>query len=259
MHVFLSPHFGDAVLNCGGAIHRLAQAGQSVVARIVMGQKFDARQAVPTPIVQEMHRRWGGQEPIMASRSDEDEQALRLLGAASQRMTVWPEAIYRTSRRGEALYPTREALFGDPHPDDLAANLIPTIALPPGDPVRVLYAPLGVGNHVDHQIVRNWALVLKKHNPGLKVKLYAEFPYAEDTRALHNAMLFYRSLGLALRAERVFLSEADARARIDATTRCHTQISLFWGSAGAAAKSIHQALLRAGEGQPAEVYWCVPD
>ena len=30
-HVYLSPHLDDAVLSCGGMIHRQAQAGERVV------------------------------------------------------------------------------------------------------------------------------------------------------------------------------------------------------------------------------------
>ncbi len=259
MHVFLSPHFDDAVLSCGGTIHRLARSGQAVTVRTVMGQKPDFRHIPRTPVVEELHRRWGGGEDIVNRRIVEEDEAVRALGATSQRMTIWPDGLYRTSRRGEALYPTREALTADLHPDDLAAHLIPTIALSPHDPVRVLYAPLGAGNHVDHQIVRNWALVLKRHNPGLVVKLYAEFPHAEDERALNDAMLFYRPLGLSLRTERMILSEADAQARIVACAHFRTQIGILWEDERALAAQIRQALLRAGEGQPAEVYWCLPD
>mgnify|MGYP001262240701 CR=1 FL=1 len=253
MHLFLSPHYDDAILGCGGTIHHLAARGEAVFVRTVFGQ--NPQQVPASPIAQELHLRWRAGETPVAARIEEDEAAAKVLGAVPQRMTVWADCIYRTDRQGQPLYSTEGELFSAVHPHDDAGRLIPTIVLPPRDNIDVLYAPLGVGHHVDHQIVRDWALELGKQNPVLALKFYEEYPYSETTSALERARHFYDELGMSLEAESVLLSEADVEAKIRAIALYRSQISTFWENSETMGLAVRQYMRRVGSGSLVERYW----
>lgn len=257
MHLFLSPHFDDAVLSCGGLIARLAQKGEAVIVRTVMGGIPSAGRVPDTPIIRDLHARWqAGDDPIR-TRIREDEAAIARLGAQAIRMTVWLDCVYRTDARGRPLYPSEESLFGAPHPDDRAAHLLPTVVLPPDENTRFVYAPLGVGNHVDHQIVRAWGLALGKQNPWLALKFYEEYPYIQDESAIAPALTYFaaRQPPLRLEPEAVLLSEAEVSAKLSAIRCYQSQISTFWADTTAMEAATRQAMSAAGSGQPAERYW----
>ncbi|MBI5667283.1 MAG: PIG-L family deacetylase [Chloroflexi bacterium] len=255
MHLFLSPHFDDVVLSCGGTVHQLTQRGEPVTVRTVLGQKPNPRRIPDTPIVRELHARWGQGDEAVAARIEEDDAAVKSLGATPQHMTVWGDCVYRVSKDGRPLYPSEGSLFGDIHPDDLAGRLIPTIVLPPREAVHALYAPLGAGHHVDHQIVRNWALELRKQNPLLALKFYEEYPYSEHKNAVDRALLYFQENGVKLEVEAISLSDADVEAKIRAIALYRSQISTFWDSAEAMAQAVRQHLLRIGSGTPVERFW----
>jgi LmbE family N-acetylglucosaminyl deacetylase len=57
-HVYLSPHLDDAVLSCGGLIHRQVRAGQPpLVITLFSGQP--AADAHVSAFTQSQHTRWG--------------------------------------------------------------------------------------------------------------------------------------------------------------------------------------------------------
>jgi LmbE family N-acetylglucosaminyl deacetylase len=123
MQLFLSPHYDDAVLSCGGLIHKLAGEGKNVVVRTIMGGAPSA--GMPeTPITRTLHARWGAGENPVEARIKEDEAAISSLGAKAEHMVYWTDCVYRLSRKGEALYTTEESLWADVHPDDVAAQLL---------------------------------------------------------------------------------------------------------------------------------------
>ncbi len=257
MHLFLSPHFDDAVLSCGGLIARLVQKGQTVTVRTVMGGSPTPGRVPDTPIIRDLHARWkAGDDPIQA-RIREDEAAIMGLGAQVIRMTVWLDCVYRTNTQGKALYPSEESLFGAPHPDDRAAALLPTVVLPPDENVHFLYVPLGVGNHVDHQIVRAWGVALGKQNPWVALKFYEEYPYTQDNGAIDKTLAHLSASHPPLRLEReiVPLSEMEVSAKLNAIRCYESQISTFWADAAAMETATRQAMNEAGGGQPAERYW----
>src|SRR5690606_18213097 len=121
-----------------------------------------------------------------------------------------------------ALYPTEESLFGTPHPQDPVLTALDYIHLPTA---KALYAPLGVGNHVDHQIVRDWSLHLVQSSPAFALNLYQEYPYTDDTIKIDRALAFYRQ---PLSAQNVQVSEEDLHAKLGAISCYTSQISTFW-------------------------------
>jgi LmbE family N-acetylglucosaminyl deacetylase len=257
IHLFLSPHFDDAPLSCGGTIHHLVQAGKKVVVRTVMGGVTRLDKLPDTPVVRELHTRWErGANPVQA-RIEEDKKAIAVLGADYERMSIWMDCIYRTARNGSPLYSSWEAVFADIHPDDPAGQLAPLVVLPPEEPLTCMYVPLGVGHHVDHQIVRNWGLMLKRYTPWVALKFYEEYPYTENPEAGGRAMAFFKALDPEphMTVETVHLTEADVQAKIASIACYESQISSFWKGLPEMEAATRAALLRAGGGTPGERYW----
>lgn len=254
MYLFLSPHFDDAVLSCGGTIARLVAEGKPVTARTVMGGIPTPEEVPETPITRDLHRRWDrGDDPIRIRRQ-EDEAAIRGLGAELVVMSVWLDCVYRRSRQGTALYPTEEAIFGEIQPDDEVARLLPFVILPQTEPIYTLYAPLGAGHHVDHQVTRNWALTLREQFPWLALKFYEEYPYTEDAGAVEAALGCFAA-GQRLEPEVVRLDEAHVAAKIGAIACYESQISTFWESVEAMEAATRRSMWDAAAGSFVERYW----
>jgi LmbE family N-acetylglucosaminyl deacetylase len=257
MHVFLSPHFDDAVLSCGATIHQLVRQGEAVTVITVMGQNPYPGRIPDTPIVRDLHARWQSGEDPVSVRVREDEAAVRSLGAAVVVMTRWPDCVYRVSAAGQPVYPSEDSLFGALHPDDPALHDLGTAALPDLVGITTLYAPLGAGHHVDHQIVRDWALRLTKINASVALKLYEEYPYTIDNQAVQRALTYYatRQPPLALAASLTLASEVDVLAKIQAMGCYESQISTFWENREAMAEATHRHMHQTGGGYAAERCW----
>ncbi|MEZ5312518.1 MAG: hypothetical protein R2862_02150 [Thermoanaerobaculia bacterium] len=109
----------------------------------------------------------------MTTRRAEDLEAVRILGATA---IHWEEqeAIHRRHpRTGEPLYPTIGRLFGPV--DAVEEGRIEKLAgrLAGLDRADLVVAPLGVGGHVDHRILRAAA----ERAFGADLAYYDEFPY----------------------------------------------------------------------------------
>lgn len=216
--IYLSPHFDDAVLSCGGLVWEQSQAGRRVrVWTICAG---DPDPGALSPFAQSLHERWKTGSRATAKRREEDALACRLLGAIPRHFP-FADCIYRRSPGdGSPYYPSQEAIFGPLHPaesrlvDDLADLL--QRELP--DPVN-LVCPLTIGGHADHRLVRAAAEALK-----LPLWYYADYPYvlaeadgAEGLRDDLEPVLFP-------------VSVAGMEAWQGAIAAYASQISSFWPS-----------------------------
>ncbi len=182
MWIYLSPHFDDAILSCGGLIWQQTQAGQRVEVWTVCAG--DIPPGPLTPFAEELHARWGAGPGPVAVRGTEDEAACAAVGAAWRRFTL-PDCIYRRlPGSGEPLVRREEDLWQPIHPGE--ARLVDEIrdwiaggggesaAGQAGWPRRAhLVSPLSVGKHVDHQLVRAAAEAL-----GAALWYYADYPYS---------------------------------------------------------------------------------
>lgn len=146
-HVYLAPHLDDAVLSCGGLIHRQVQAGEPVLAITVFAATPNHRML--SDFATSLHNTWGlGQDPV-AGRRIEDQLALAFLGAEYRHLEHM-DCIYRRAQdEGGWLYPKRDDILGDVHPAErdygrvLARELRP--ALPPqAEPRCTLLSALGI-------------------------------------------------------------------------------------------------------------------
>lgn len=139
--VVLSPHLDDAVLSACGAL-----AGAFVV---------NVFAAVPPPgPPTDALRLTGASDPVaqMRRRLDEDREALAVAGATAAALDLL-EADARTEALDAAAVTTA------------IADVVPA--------ARAVLAPLAIGRHPDHVLVRDAAFAL-----GVPVWLYADLPYA---------------------------------------------------------------------------------
>lgn len=263
--MFLSPHPDDAVLSCGGTLaglHRLAQ--RTVILTVMAGDP-----PVPppnSPLVRELHARWDAGVNPMATRRAEDAKAAAALHARVVHAPLL-DCIYRAAERaaadagGVALYPTGEAIFGSIHPQDEAPALLKGLRLDtlPGletvAEVTHIYAPLAVGNHVDHQLVRDWAQHdVARRYPTAELRFYEDYPYAEDAEAVVGARA-----GIAgeLHPVELVMREDDVSIKLSALRAYHSQISSFWHDPDDMDTRIRTFMTRTGGGIMAERCWRV--
>jgi LmbE family N-acetylglucosaminyl deacetylase len=145
--VVLSPHFDDAVLSCW---HVLRRPESVLVVNIFAGAPsqgsppgwWDQQTGAPDPRAR------------VGERANEDQAALRLAGRAAVNLDML-EAQHR--RRA-------------PSVTDIAGRLAEVV--PECD---TLYAPAGIGGHVDHALVRDVACATF---PAQALRLYADLPHA---------------------------------------------------------------------------------
>lgn len=185
-HIFLSPHLDDVVYSCGGTLGVQVSCGLTpLVITVFAGIPKD--DALLSPFARQQHRQMGassteGAAAIMERRRREDAAALDSLGV-DYLWLDYPEAIYR----GDPAYYTTETqlIGGEVNPNDLWIDKQLSqdlLTLQNRLPDAAWYVPLGIGRHVDHQLVSSAADRLIQH--GSTVYLYEEFPYVLQPKAL---------------------------------------------------------------------------
>jgi LmbE family N-acetylglucosaminyl deacetylase len=217
--IYLSPHLDDVALSCGGQIFMQTERGKAVLIVTVMAG--DRPGQADSKYIQELHDRWRLGDDVVARRRAEDIKACRILGADHLYWQI-PDCIYRFDDvTNEPLYLSDSEIFGDVHPSDFylintLSNLI--LELPAHDR---LFVPLGVGNHVDHQIARQ--AVEKSLSKG--VYYYEEYPYTVDPQLVQNVdQLVPPSWQMAV----IPLSEVALEAKIRAIASYESQLSTFF-------------------------------
>lgn len=266
-HIYLSPHLDDAALSCGGQIFQRTSAGQAVL--IVTITAVDAPADDLSPTAADLHERWAASAQgeldaaeIVAQRRAEDEQAARILGAD---VLHWPyfDCIYRRHpETGQALYDSTPALFGPVDPSDSSlvdelAGAMATLKMGTLAEAARVYAPLGVGNHVDHQLTRAAA---ERAFSGLLY--YEEYPYTVIPGALEAVLGEGERPGW--QAEPVLLTGAALEAKIAAIMAFESQLSSFFAGPddldrqirAEGKRALHSVgLNRNGDVAAAEVLW----
>ncbi len=250
--IYLSPHLDDVALSCGGQIHQRTSAGHGAEILIVT-----IMAGVPHPVrlssfARQQHAAWGfapdrpAEEVVQAvvhARRVEDEAACRLLGATPRHWPV-PDCIYRRHPdTGDSLYTSDEALFGSVHPAEkgLVAEIAAWLAtLPAAGRVVV---PLGIGNHVDHQLTRMAAEV----HFGRDLWYYEDYPYAQ----CEPDQIDQLTAGGQWRAKLIPVNEAAFSARLAAVAAYSSQLDMLFSGR----EAMHRALTRFVRDQGGERLW----
>lgn len=175
--VFLSPHYDDGVLSCGGTIASLAIEGRPPLVVTVFGG--EVLEEFVGDFARSKHERWGfaRADEVLEVRRREDAAAAAILGCRTRWLGHF-DAIYRGDR-----YTEGAELYGRPRPveeggiPDLIAEEVRT--LPEWTPEATVYVPLAIGNHVDHQLTFAAGRVLARQ--GVTVYAYEDCPYAIHT------------------------------------------------------------------------------
>lgn len=247
-HIYFSPHPDDVVLSCGGMIWEQTQRGERVAVVTVFAASPSPANAL-SPFAQSLHERWQASSGDSLDFADpptlrraEDLRSIQALGPTIEVIYLpLADCIYRHHPvTGEALYASEEAIFGEVHPADPARAYFEQ--LPPIPPELVVYSPLSVGHHVDHQLVRSviegWGL------PKGRLRYYEDYPYVLEPGALEKVIGEQRGW-----VPVVFpIDEAAVNAKIAAVTQHASQISTFWQSIDAMASGLRaQAEIQGGE------------
>jgi LmbE family N-acetylglucosaminyl deacetylase len=168
--IYLSPHFDDAVLSCGGLIHAQAQQERAVEIWTIF-----AGEPPPGPLsafARQIHAMWGtGDGPqTIALRKEEDLAAAGRVGAEVVHFD-FADCIYRRAPDGSPLYP--ESVFVAPHPLDagLPERIADALASELSED-DLLVCPLALGGHVDHLLARTAVERLAR-----PLRYYADIPY----------------------------------------------------------------------------------
>ena len=176
--IFLSPHLDDVVFSSGGLVWEHTQAGRSVeIWTLFAGEPPRGKLS---EFAREMHQNWDISGDVLQQRKREDREACRILGAQPVHW-MYPDAIYRRAIREQGfLYPSEEALFGGIHAEEEA--LIDELSEKLAGELPVsgnVVAPLGIGNHVDHQLARKAASRLDR-----EVLYYGDYPYVREEEGI---------------------------------------------------------------------------
>ncbi|MFJ9723877.1 PIG-L deacetylase family protein [Streptomyces sp. NPDC101209] len=191
--VVLSPHLDDAVLSCGALMAHTRQHVQVTVVTL-----FTTGAPPPYTLSARRFLRLSGMrdaEELYAARRAEDRDVLTAMGITWRHVGFTEGLFRRKSLRGRGgargasrllperdhVYPTyrRHLAAGriSPHDGELLRTLTRTVRSlgapdPSGGAGPLLLAPLAVGGHVDHLLVRTAAETSRRH-----VVYYGDFPY----------------------------------------------------------------------------------
>lgn len=216
--IVLSPHLDDAALSCGGQILQETAVGKTVL--IVTFMAGDPPLNLSSGLVAALHTKWALQQDVVAARRAEDVAASRILGA-----DYWHGSLHDAPYRdlaGAPFYEENHELFGAVHPID-RENVLPAMAnilvhLPPAGR---MVAPLALGNHVDHQLVREAAWAYR----GRTLQFYEDYPYARLPGALERVIPADR---MNWYSESVQLDEETVAKKADAIWAFVSQMSSFF-------------------------------
>lgn len=231
--IFISPHFDDVALSCGGLVYTLTHGGHRVEIWTIMGgfpsnEKYSA-------FADQNHHAWGmsGVEAIEMRRG-EDRAACEVLGA-QPRDFDWLDAIYRHDPdKSVPLVNNNDELFSKSPEmslvDEIAAMLIKEI---PADAHVV--GPIGLGNHIDHRAVTQAVQALPR-----TFAYYADYPYILehfDSSAI-TANYFAK--------QPITLSQEALMAWQAAVLHYASQLSGFWRDADEAQLALRNYLAGGG-------------
>jgi LmbE family N-acetylglucosaminyl deacetylase len=238
--IYLSPHFDDVVLSCGGMVWEQVQAGQSVeVWTICAGQP--PAEAPYSDFAQSLHARWQTGPEASLVRRAEDEAAAQVLGVRTVYYDL-PDCIYRRLPDGSFLVNGEDDLWQPLHPQEVgvAAELANWLKanLCRDD---ILVSPMTLGSHVDHHLVRA-AAETAAAAAGCRLAYYADYPYAVRQPEALRAMLQPTWQELCMP-----VSTAGLAGWQQAIAQHVSQISTFWSGLAEMCAAV-ESYWRAGGG-----------
>jgi LmbE family N-acetylglucosaminyl deacetylase len=217
--IYLSPHFDDAVYSCGGLIWEQSNSGIEVeIWTICAGYPPDF---LFSPFAESLHQEWGLSIDITKIRKGEDQAACEIIGAVPRYISLL-DGIYRKSSKGDFYYQSEEDLFGglNPEENELIDSLSGQLKKDIPSNAQVV-SPLGIGNHIDHDLTRKAASRLD-----IPLYYYADYPYAREPEG--KEILEIMSSSKDWDGEVFEISEEGLLRWGDAARAYRSQLSVFW-------------------------------
>ncbi|MGZ3585269.1 MAG: PIG-L deacetylase family protein [Ktedonobacterales bacterium] len=252
-HVYLQPHFDDAALSSGGSIALQRLTGQRVLIVTVFGG-IPADGTRLSGYAQQIQQRTGlglDAGDAVRQRRAEDARAAEVLGAD----TLWLDYLDAIYRGSPAYYQSEESLFGTinagdtQHDEELSSTFLNIYERAP---LAALYAPLGIGHHVDHQLCCSAADRLAQRK--VNIKFYEDFPYVAQQGSLDGRQ---RELGIPMEPEVAEIS-GTMRQKEEAISQYTSQVPQLFGSEERMRQMVNgyaSSLRRTQPGLQLERYW----
>ncbi len=227
--IYLSPHFDDAVLSCGGLIWKQVQDGDEVEVWTIFGG--DPKPSELSFFAQVLHHQWNIPKDSVEIRRDEDKQALELLGA-SYRHYDYLDCIYRKdSKTGQYLYEDMQMITGkiDKKEVGLRSEIKQELSELKTADAQII-SPFGIGYHIDHRMIQDISSTLR-----IDMMYYLDFPYVftgENPDTEGKLLKFDFCLHEISDVGRTKWKESIAKYK--------SQISSFWANSSEMEKAIEK-------------------
>jgi hypothetical protein len=153
---------------------------------------------------------------------------------------------------------SNEHLFGRPTVDEaeLPGKIIESLDLQVADDSTRVFAPLAVGNHVDHQIV--FAAGVDLARVGWEVWFYEDLPYALRSGASEERIA---ASGIPMKVAAIVDVSSVWPSKIDAIMAYPSQLAVIFGYVGKGHSReqidavMHSYAAEVGGNGPAERFW----
>lgn len=189
--IILSPHTDDAVLSCGSLLTKLAGKKDITVVNI-----FSNANKKPYTVSARKFMKYSlgysDSTKLYTERINEDKKVLSQFSIEPIDLGL-PDALFRRKKKQVLLgkyiaefdhvYPTyRFHILGKISQDDEALSVLRKKLAIYNNKKTLIFAPFGIGNHVDHRIVR-----MVSEELFANLILYSDFPYNVRTGSYGDA------------------------------------------------------------------------
>lgn len=236
--LFVSPHFDDVAFSCGGTAVQLARRGWTT--HLVTVFSAGVYPATGFALACQTDKGLGEEVDYMLLRKGEDDEAAGFLQINQTHRLGFLEAPHRGYESAKDLFAAVQ------HSDRLTLRKVTATLAKLVESARpdVVFAPLAIGNHVDHVIVGTAA-----RNLGVRTAWYRDTPYViRDPHA---------STPLPVSGEEwtATLDDEALNARIDASAAYKSQLGFqFQGSKQAVREALTDLAISTGGGEKAEAF-----
>jgi LmbE family N-acetylglucosaminyl deacetylase len=170
--VVFSPHLDDAVLSAGSLISYASGRGIPVEVITLFSEGTDLISTATKTLLR--NAEFTDAKVYFEARRVEDKVALNELGTVKVRHLHYIDSAWRKSEKGDSLYSDSQLAEIDTKDNALHHQLVSTFkTLLSNTDKTGIFAPLGRGKHVDHQLTRD---VSKEIFP--QTIFYEDFPYS---------------------------------------------------------------------------------
>lgn len=227
--IFFSPHLDDAILSAGNAITALKQQNKTVLIATV----FTSALAFPGQDARVFTTRCGYKTPkaFFAARKKEDIHAATLLAADTLHLD-FIDAGFRADHPNFATVFTPELTKNDLKLVELVAKSVNQIITTATKPNTQLFFPLGIGWHVDHQIVTLITKKIWQPQKNWQLIFWEDIPYRNVTGATIARQATISEIILNSQPQHIHSSQKVANLKQQAIAAYSSQVESLLATGG---------------------------